>query len=354
MPEPDPASPASDTDGAPAHRRAGMPAPRVAVVIPVYGRADLAARAAASGACAGRYGRVAVVLVDDASPDGAAGELREACPSATLIERPTNGGFAAAVNTGLKSEPARAAPYVALLNADAVGHPGWLEACVDELERDPTLGSVCPLIVEASDPTRIDSAGQGVTIGGWGFRVAHGERAADAADRDVLGPTGCAAVYRREALERAGGGLREDLVAYYEDAELALRLAGAGFGCRCVAGAVVEHEGSAVYGTMPKAKARRVSRNMTVVAIEHMPAQRRAAWLCWHLLLCALHAGESVRRGTAGAWVRGKLDAMRALPASLRRRRSQPRVAMGLFEAHPLRAVRRQRRTTAPGRRSRA
>ena len=45
-----------------------------------------------------------------------------------------NKGFAAAVNHGIAISDS---PYVALLNNDAVPEPGWLEAMVDALERDP-------------------------------------------------------------------------------------------------------------------------------------------------------------------------------------------------------------------------
>lgn len=328
------------------------PAPeaaRACVVIPVYGRADLASRASASARDADLD--VTILLIDDASPDDTANRLREACPFAEVIKRAANGGFAAAVNTGLDHPAAREAEFVALLNADAEGRPGWLARCVDALRADERLGSVSPLVVESGGDDRVDSAGQGVTVGGWGYRRLHGRPAGDATDAPIVGPTGCAAVFRRSALDAVGPALRQDLVCYYEDTELALRLAGAGYASRLVAGAVVEHEGSAIYGKMPGAKARRVSRNMSLVALEHTPRELLVRAFAWHLVLCGLHFLESLRRGTAIAWVSGKVDALRAVPTALRHRRGRRFAPRDAFDPDVLGAVRRRRGATSNGRR---
>ena len=73
-----------------------------------------------------------VIVVDSGSVDGSRA-IAEA-HGAEWHALPANKGFAAAVNHGIAISDS---PYVALLNNDAVPEPGWLEAMVDALERDP-------------------------------------------------------------------------------------------------------------------------------------------------------------------------------------------------------------------------
>jgi GT2 family glycosyltransferase len=95
------------------------------VIIVTFNSAEhLAACAAALGpALAGLAARV--VVVDSASADASVAEARVYWPAALMIERPVNGGFAAAVNAGLAVAEGRA---VLLLNPDAAPEPGSIAA----------------------------------------------------------------------------------------------------------------------------------------------------------------------------------------------------------------------------------
>ena len=109
------------------------------VVIPHYGDpaptralvASLARQASVTGA--------EIIVVDDASPQ-ALGEI----PSATTIRRESNGGFGAAVNTGV--ELARG-ELVAILNSDLIVEPDFLASYV--AAADPWLPAVvAPRLIE--------------------------------------------------------------------------------------------------------------------------------------------------------------------------------------------------------------
>jgi GT2 family glycosyltransferase len=87
-----------------------------------------------------------------------------------------------------------------------------------------------------------------------GFDHLHGEPLAAAAGApDPLGPTGGAALYRREALA-AVGGFDERIFLYYEDLDLALRLAARGGRCRLAGEARALHAYSASLGAASGAK----------------------------------------------------------------------------------------------------
>ena len=89
---------------------------RARVVIPIFRRWNEADRLVAtlSDATLTRAG-VSLVVVDDASMDGGAGWLASRYPFLTVIARQANGGFASAVNTGLRD---RAWDVAAILNTD--------------------------------------------------------------------------------------------------------------------------------------------------------------------------------------------------------------------------------------------
>jgi GT2 family glycosyltransferase len=81
-----------------------------------------------------------------------------------------------------------------------------------------------------------------------GFDHLHGEPVAAAPGApDPLGPTGGAALYRRAAFE-AVGGFDERIFLYYEDLDLALRLAAGGGRCRLAGEARALHAYSASLG----------------------------------------------------------------------------------------------------------
>lgn len=113
----------------------------VAVVIPSYNYADKVGRAIES-VLAQDYGHLeAVVVVDDGSPDD--GATRRAVEDFTAKDqrvkylRQENAGVANARNAGIRAVASR---YVACLDADDAIQPGFLSACIYELEKDPGIG----------------------------------------------------------------------------------------------------------------------------------------------------------------------------------------------------------------------
>ena len=81
-----------------------------------------------------------VVLVDNASTDGIAARVRTELPAVTVVESPTNRGFAGGCNLGIRSLPD--VRFVALVNNDATVDPGWLTPRVEALMRAQTRRSI--------------------------------------------------------------------------------------------------------------------------------------------------------------------------------------------------------------------
>ncbi len=258
---------------------------RASIVVPTLGRSPLLAdclralRAEAGDDC-----ELIVVAQGEFEVPGA-GEAGQTGPGEQVLraERPL--GFAAAVNRGLA---AATAPYVAVINDDAVVEAGWLAATVAALDADPAAASVQGLNLagepEGSAPARID--GRGLAWNRWlqAVQLGHGDpvdppgrgAGAEGVAREVFGVSATAALYRRAALlavarpAAAGGEAFPDvfdsrLGTYYEDADLALRLRAAGYRALSIESARVRHAGSLTTGDGP-AHWRQVHGNRYLVA----------------------------------------------------------------------------------------
>jgi glycosyltransferase involved in cell wall biosynthesis len=114
-----------------------MSAPEVTVVISAYNEETLVADAIRSVLAQTRED-FELVVVDDGSSDGTAEVVRgfETDPRVRLISH-SNRGLAASLNVGIA---AGSAPFVALLDADDMWMPNFLEQMSTALEADPSAG----------------------------------------------------------------------------------------------------------------------------------------------------------------------------------------------------------------------
>jgi len=117
--------------------------PLVKVVITSYNRRELL-KAAVESVLAQTHQRLHIVIVDDASTDGAAELARQyefAHPGrVTALLKPANRGVADSVRVGLQSAPE--ADYVAILNDDDRWLPEKLQRQLECFRSDPSLGLV--------------------------------------------------------------------------------------------------------------------------------------------------------------------------------------------------------------------
>jgi GT2 family glycosyltransferase len=184
-----------------------------------------------------------VVVVDNGSSDASVALLREQFPEVTLLELERNRGFGPAINRAVAEH--RADPLI-LLNSDVECDPRFVEALLDTNAEG--VQSVAAVLLQERAPELIDSAGVVADRTLMGFDYLHGEPLAVAAGAPApLGPTGGAALYDRSAFE-AVGGFDERIFLYYEDLDLALRMAAAGACCRLAPGATALHAYSAGLG----------------------------------------------------------------------------------------------------------
>jgi len=298
------------------------PFPSVAVVIPSWNSVDLLPRCLDSLSNQGV--ELELLVVDNGSADGSLEYLRER--GVPVVALPANTGFAAAVNLGAGRVSAEA---ILALNADTVLEPGAVASLQGALAADPQLGGVQPRILQLEEGSaaevgsaRLYSAGQALSADGRALEEGAGaaQGAARASEHEIFGVCGAACLLRRELFERLGG-YDERYFAFYEDVDLNVRARIAGWRFAYVPEAVVWHLGNASWQAgfeRPGAEnARLVARNRLATQLKFMPltsAPRIAA-----VEVGSLARAAAQRRFAATA--RGKLEALRWLPALLRERR---------------------------------
>ena len=187
--------------------------------------------------------------------------------SCRVLSPGKNVGFGAAVNLAARDT---SASFIATLNDDTEPDPSWLAALVAELLEEPRVG-MCASRIRLLNSGEMDSAGMLLCLDGSSKQRGHGGPAsAFEHSEDVLFPSACAALYRREMVDDVGF-FDEDFYLYCEDTDLGLRSRWAGWLCRYVPSATVGHHYSATLGPFSPSKARFVERNRLWVVAKNFP-----------------------------------------------------------------------------------
>jgi len=212
---------------------------------------------------------VRVIVVDDGSDDDSAGWLARHYPYVTVVKQPVRRGFAAAVNAGIL---ACSTPYIALLNNDAIPESLWIETSIQTLNLFPAYAACVPKIVYIDDPSIINSLGIYLKWYGASGDIGIGEPddGRFGSYAEVFGFTGCAVVFRREAVS-AVGLFDEWLEAYGEDLDWTLRARAQGLRFVFCPAARVHHRGGASFGRRSARAIFLQSRNGVVVLAKHLP-----------------------------------------------------------------------------------
>jgi GT2 family glycosyltransferase len=239
------------------------------------------------------------------------------------VELKENLGFAGGNNEGLKYTNAK---YIMLLNPDTVVTPGWLEQLVEAVEAGPQVGIAgAKLLVYGTDI--IDSAGDGCTTTGKGYKRGEGEASASFCKREyVFGACGGAMLVKRELIA-AIGFLDEDFFLIHEDTDFCFRAQLAGWKCIFVPEAVVYHRVRTSIGNMSNLAVYYSVRNSKYVLVKNVPGWLLVKYFYQHLI----HEGGNflffvIKYKKFWPYLKGQRDFIRAIPVLLRKRREVQRM----------------------------
>ncbi len=279
-----------------------------------------------------------VIVVDNGSTDGSLEMLKAYSGFARVVELDRNYGYSCANNRGIEKASGE---FIVLLNNDTAADERWLEELVAAADAHPDCGMFSCRILNFDNRDTIDNIGHlfypdGLNRG-WG-RLEKDDGRFDE-PREALFPSGCAALYRKKALDEVGP-LDEDFFAYGDDTDIGLRIRFAGWGCRYVPAAKVYHRYSATAGGYSPLKAYLVERNRIFVALKYLPLSMLLT-SPWHTLkrLVLQAFGAISGRGAAGkftdsrsplllVWLLIKADfaALIGAPKMLRKRRAYRKI----------------------------
>ena len=208
-----------------------MQKPRVFVIILNYNGKDFLKKCLES-VYLDDYPNKEVVVVDNNSQDNSFDEARVAYARFHFIKNTKNIGFSAGNNVAIRWAIEKKADFVFLLNNDALLGKGAIKNLVDEMQNNPELGMVSPLIYFGKSKKIWFSGGR---INWLKMRVEHRN---SQLNTDYI--TGCAMMIR-ESVFRKIGLLDEKYFLYYEDADFSYRAKLNGFGLKVIKTAEVYH-----------------------------------------------------------------------------------------------------------------
>ena len=221
--------------------------------------------------------RVHVVVVDNASSDDTAALLCRDFPDVEHLRMPGNLGYGRANNEAMRRAIEGGSEFVALVNNDVEIAPDWLRLLLAAAREHPAAGLFTGTLL-FHDREVVNSTGLDIDRFGRArdrdFRVPLAELAR--ADGPVAGVTGGAALLRTRMLEQVGL-FDPAYFAYYEDVDLSLRAARAGYGSWYVRAATARHRFGASFGAgSPRQRYLLGVGHLRTVA-RHQPALKAAA-----------------------------------------------------------------------------
>lgn len=200
-------------------------APEVSIIIPGYGKAAYTLRCLKSLATGAGNCSYEVLVVEDASGDSSAEQLRQV-KGITLIWNEENLGFLRSCNKAAKQARGE---FIYLLNNDTILLPDALEALVQTAKAYPEAGIVGSKLIYPTG--RLQEAGGIVWSNGDAANYGrhqdpHEPRYNYLREADYI--SGASILLRRDLWSEMGGFDERYAPAYYEDTDLSIRLQKAG------------------------------------------------------------------------------------------------------------------------------
>jgi GT2 family glycosyltransferase len=312
---------------------------RVSVLILNWNGRELLRDCLVSVAAQG-YRDFETIVVDNGSNDGSVEMLRDDFGWAKVVGLAENTGFCRGNNLAFAES---SGDLILLLNNDAELSDNFLEEVVSAADHSPSYGMYATRVRMFDQPEVFDSTGLLVYPDGICRSRGWLERDLGQYDEseEVLGPNGCAAVYRRTMIDDVGL-FDEGYFAYLEDLDLAMRGQLRGWRCLYLPNAIALHKKSMTSGYHSAFKAYHVERNRIWNALRLFP-----------LRLLALSPLYTIARYLAQAFA---LAAGKGVSSSFRRDYSRADLLWILLRAYGAALIRapevwRQRRQIQGNRR---
>lgn len=245
------------------------------------------------------YPRLTILLVDNASPNGAGARLRARFPQIRFLSTGENLGYTGGNNRGIQVALDSGADHVVIVNNDTVLDPDCISLLTDTARRAERAGAVAPTILHYDDPSRVAFAGGDFSV----IRALGKHRRATnlhGVDRERVEPitfvTGSCFLMPAPVAKKMGG-FREDMFMYCEDVELSLRLRRAGYRMYYKPAARVRHRESIGNPLSTPFAAFHRDRNRRRLVREHYSWIQRLMFAAWFYPTRIIRVAQYLLRG---------------------------------------------------------
>jgi GT2 family glycosyltransferase len=228
--------------------------PEVSIIIPVYNQSQFTLRCLSSIQQHSSNVTYEVVVVDDHSSDNTA-ELMRQVSGLTYLRAERNAGFVASCNRGAMSARGK---YLLFLNNDTTVTPGWLDNLLATYSYEPKAGLVGSKLIYPDG--RLQEAGGIIWRDGSGWnRGKYEDPSLPKYNylREVDYCSAASVMIPKSLFEKVGRFDQKYSPAYYEDTDLAFKVAQSGYKVLYQPLSVVIHHEGATAGTDVSAGAKR-------------------------------------------------------------------------------------------------
>ena len=231
-----------------------------------------------------------VVVADNASSDDSVAMMRRTFPSVTIIENPSNNGYAGGYNEALAQVDA---DYYVLLNSDIEVTPNWIEPVIKHFESDPLVAAIQPKIRAFKQRNQFEYAGAaGGFIDKYGYPFCRG-RIFETIEKDngqydddceLLWASG-ACFFIRSGVYKELQGFDADFFAHQEEIDLCWRAFNKGYTIKYNHNSEVYHVGGATLEHTNPRKTYLNFRNSLVMLTKNLPKSSLFTILLVRLIL---------------------------------------------------------------------
>ena len=205
-----------------------------------------------------------VYVVDNGSTDGSLAALQAAHTGAVILDAGRNGGFGAGNNVALRHTAGLGYEFVWFLNNDTTVEPSTLKELIAKLKTGNRIGGVGSVLRFSAPPHDIQALG-----GGWLEMLSGRAGPLRPGDRRTLSYVGGASMLVRTDVLQLVGGFDERFFMYWEDVDLSVRIANAGFQLAVAPASVVLHKESASSGVRSPRMDRMLNRSASIFFRKH-------------------------------------------------------------------------------------
>jgi GT2 family glycosyltransferase len=207
------------------------------------------------------YENIEVIVVDNASLEDPTQELKAVYPSATIICNPSNFGFSAGNNIGIRESKG---DYLFIVNNDTEFTPGLIEGLIEIFQQYPDAGIVCPKFHYFFEKGTIEYAGYKPINIFTGRNSMIGSHEKDEGQYNEVKETtyahGGGMMVSRRVINEVGL-MPEDFFLYYEELDWSVQIRKKGFKIYFQPNSLIYHKESMSTGKISPLKTYYLTRN---------------------------------------------------------------------------------------------